>query len=153
MQYTTLFAVKKAGEYSTIFINSYFGVQAIATYHCMKNVHIRSCFCSTFSRIWTEYGASPYLVQRRENTDKKELHIWTLFTQWLWIGYLNQTLLRVFIIALCVTKNKKGISEQINLLSVCSELKTNSNFMTIVWHWWTAAVTFCNRLFNNFPKM
>ena len=51
----------------------------------MKTVQIRSFFWSVFSRIRTEYGdilcISPYSVRVRENTDQKNLHIWTLFTQ------------------------------------------------------------------------
>ena len=53
--------------------------------HCVKNVQVRSFFWFVFSRIQTEYGdlrsKSPYLVQMRENMDKKKLCIWTLFTQ------------------------------------------------------------------------
>ena len=54
--------------------------------HCVKSVQIRSFLWSVFSRIRTEYGElrsiSPYSVQMRENTDQKNLRIWTLFTQW-----------------------------------------------------------------------
>ena len=53
----------------------------------MKSVQIRSFFWSAFSRIWTEYGElrsiSLYSVRMRENTDRKNLRIWTLFTQCL----------------------------------------------------------------------
>ena len=39
-------------------------------------------FWSVFSRIRAEYGEiiriSPYSVQMRENTDQKQLRIWTL---------------------------------------------------------------------------
>ena len=84
MQYTTLFAVKRAGENSTVSTNSFLGL---------------SSYCN------------------------------------LRIGYLNQTLLTVFIISRCVTKKEKGISRWRKLPSVWSEIKTNSNFVTIVWHW------------------
>ena len=51
-------------------------------YHCAKNVHF---FWPIFSHIWTEYGdllhKSLYSVRMRENTDKKKLCIWKLFTQ------------------------------------------------------------------------
>ena len=50
----------------------------------MKSVQIPSFFWSVFSSIRTEYGdllrKSQYSVQMQENTDQKELHIWTLFT-------------------------------------------------------------------------
>ena len=53
----------------------------------MKIVKIRSFLWSVFSRIRTEYGEilliSPYSVRMREDTDQKNLHIWTLLTQWL----------------------------------------------------------------------
>ena len=53
----------------------------------MKRVQIRSFLWSIFSRFWTEYGEwrskSPYLVQIRENTDRKRLRNWTLFIQLL----------------------------------------------------------------------
>ena len=53
---------------------------------CVKSVQIRSFFWSVFFRIRTEYGEirsiSPYSVRMRENTDQKQLRIWTLFTQW-----------------------------------------------------------------------
>ena len=53
--------------------------------HCLKSVQIRSFSWSVFSYIRTEYGdlrsKSSYSVQIRENTDQKNLHIWTLFTQ------------------------------------------------------------------------
>ena len=51
----------------------------------MKSIQIRSYFWSVFSHIRTEYGEirriSPYSVRMRENTDQKQLLIWTLFTQ------------------------------------------------------------------------
>ena len=50
-------------------------------YHCVKSVQIWSFFWSVFSRIWTEYGISPYSVRMRQNTDQKKLRIWTHFTQ------------------------------------------------------------------------
>ena len=66
-------------------------------YHCVKSVRIWSFFWSVFSRIRTEYGEirsiSPYSVRMRENTDQKELRIWTLFTQCilkvLWSRFQN----------------------------------------------------------------
>ena len=55
--------------------------------HCVKCVQIRSFLWSVFSHIRTEYGEmlriSPYSVRMRENTDQKNLRIWTLFTQWI----------------------------------------------------------------------
>ena len=54
--------------------------------HCVKSVQIRSFFWSVFSRIRTEYGEilriSLYSVRMRENTDQKNLRVWTLSTQW-----------------------------------------------------------------------
>ena len=51
--------------------------------HCVKSVQIQSFFWSVFSSFWTEYGdlwrKSPYSVRKRENTDQKKLHIWTIF--------------------------------------------------------------------------
>ena len=50
-----------------------------------QNHQIRSFFWSAFSRIWTEYGhflrKPPPSVRIWENTDQKNLHIWTLFTK------------------------------------------------------------------------
>ena len=50
-----------------------------------KSVQIRSFFWSVFFRIRTEYGEilriSPYSVWMRENTDQKELCIWTFIRQ------------------------------------------------------------------------
>ena len=47
---------------------------SLSSLHCVKSFQIR-----------TEYGEiqsiSPYSVRMRENTDKKLLRIWTLFTQ------------------------------------------------------------------------
>ena len=44
-------------------------------------------FWSVFSCIQTEYGElwikSQHSVQISENTDQKKLHIWAIFTQWL----------------------------------------------------------------------
>ena len=51
------------------------------TKHCVKSVQIRRFFLSVFPRIWTEYG-DLLRIRMRENTDKKKLRIWTLFTQW-----------------------------------------------------------------------
>ena len=54
-------------------------------FHCLKSVQIRSYFWSVFSCIPTEYRdllrKSPYSVGIQENTDRKKLRIWTLFTQ------------------------------------------------------------------------
>ena len=54
-------------------------------FHSMKTVEIWSHFWSVFSYIHTEYvdllSKSPYSVQMQENTDQKQLRIWTLFTQ------------------------------------------------------------------------
>ena len=47
----------------------------------MKSVQIRSFFWSVFSYIRTEYGLSTYLARIRENTDRKNFRISTLFTQ------------------------------------------------------------------------
>ena len=53
----------------------------------MKSVQIRSFFWYVFSRIRTEYGEiwsiSPHSVRMRENTDQKNLRIWTLLMQWV----------------------------------------------------------------------
>ena len=68
-----------------------FGVKCFVRYsrhvhylHCVKNVQILIYFWSVFSCIRTEYGdlrsKSPYSVRIQENTDQKELRIWTLFT-------------------------------------------------------------------------
>ena len=58
--------------------------------HCVKSVQIRSYFWSVFSHIRTEYGVirsiSPYSVLMQENTDQKELRIWTLLKQWIAIS-------------------------------------------------------------------
>ena len=54
--------------------------------HCAKNVQIRSFFWSVFSHIRT---ISPYSVRKRENTDQKKLHIWTLFMQCQRVSYSN----------------------------------------------------------------
>ena len=60
-------------------------VPSITEYHCLKSVQIRSYFCSVFSCIRTEYedlwSKSLYSVRMQENTDQKQLRIWTLFTQ------------------------------------------------------------------------
>ena len=57
--------------------------------HCVKSVQIRRFFCAVFSCIRTEYvdlrGKFPYSVRIQENTDQKNLRIWTLFTHWLLI--------------------------------------------------------------------
>ena len=54
--------------------------------HCVKSIEIRSFFWSVFSCNRTEYGdlrsKSPYSVRIHENTDQKNLRIWTLFTRW-----------------------------------------------------------------------
>ena len=54
--------------------------------HCVKSVQTWRFFLSVFSCIWTEYGdilrKPPYSTQIQENTDQKNLCIWTLFTQW-----------------------------------------------------------------------
>ena len=54
-------------------------------FKCVKNVQMRSFFCSVFPCIWTKYGdlrsKSPYSVRIHENTDQKKLRFWTLFTQ------------------------------------------------------------------------
>ena len=62
---------------------------ALPTYLCksIKSVQIWSFFWSVISCIWTEYGylrsKSPYSVRIQENTDQKNLLIWTLFDQWI----------------------------------------------------------------------
>ena len=52
---------------------------------CKKRPYLEF-FGSIFSRIRTEDGEilsiSRYLLWMRDNTDQKELRIWTLFTQW-----------------------------------------------------------------------
>ena len=51
----------------------------------MKNIQIRSYFWCVFSCIPTEYrdlqSKPPYSARIRENTDQKQLLVWTLFTQ------------------------------------------------------------------------
>ena len=53
--------------------------------HCMKSIQIRSFYWSAFSCAQSEYGEilriSPYSVRMWENTDQKNLRIWTHFTQ------------------------------------------------------------------------
>ena len=65
--------------------------------HYVKSVQRRSFFWSVFSCIQTEYGdllcKSPYSVQIQENTDQKNLRIWTLFTQWL-CDWMHDTILK-----------------------------------------------------------
>ena len=55
--------------------------------HCVKSVQIQRFFWSVFSCIWAEYESlpsiSPYSVQIQENTDQKNLLVWTLFTQYV----------------------------------------------------------------------
>ena len=57
----------------------------ICLQHCMKSAQIRNFFWSVFSCIWTEYGGlqskSPYSIRIQENTDQRNLRIWTLFMQ------------------------------------------------------------------------
>ena len=52
-------------------------MSAIDTFDCTE------FFWSVFSRIWAEYrdlrSKSPYLRQTWENTEQKNLRIWTLF--------------------------------------------------------------------------
>ena len=54
-------------------------------YHCVKSVQIRTFFWSVFSRISIEYEGLrsnyPYSVRIQENTDQKNLCIWTLLPQ------------------------------------------------------------------------
>ena len=54
-------------------------------YRCVKSVQLRSYFWSVFTCIRTEYGdlrsISAYSLRIQENTDQKQLRIWTLFTQ------------------------------------------------------------------------
>ena len=65
-------------------------------HYCMKTVQTRTFFYSIFSRIWTEYGeiwsTSPYSVRIRENTDKKKLRIWKLFTHCMMAATLGKNL-------------------------------------------------------------
>ena len=50
--------------------------------HCVKSVQIRSSF-------WSEFSCIPYSVRIKENTDRKELGIWTLFTHWwCWLYHI-----------------------------------------------------------------
>ena len=51
--------------------------------HCVKGVQIWSFFWSVFSHKWTDLlRKSPFSGRIRENTDRKKLRVWTLFTQW-----------------------------------------------------------------------
>ena len=72
-------------EIKRYLLPSLMGSPDLGATHCVKCVQIHSYFWSLFSHIWTEYGEirsiSPYSVRMRENTDQKELRIWTLFTQ------------------------------------------------------------------------
>ena len=60
-------------------------MNAALVLHCVKNVEIRSFFWSVFSCTRTEYGdllqKSRYSVRIQENTRKKKIRVWTLFTQ------------------------------------------------------------------------
>ena len=89
----------RVGAYSDYALNRSFIVNnrlnsSKEAMHFMKSVEIRSNFWSVFSRIQTEYGKilriSPYSVQMRENTDRKLLRIWTLFSQWIKATYIRQ---------------------------------------------------------------
>ena len=63
----------------------------------------RVFFCSVFSHIGTEYGElirkSPYSVRIWENTDKKKLRIWTLFSECT-VCFLSSSLLRLLLLYL-----------------------------------------------------
>ena len=54
--------------------------------HCMESAQMRSYIWSVLSCTQTKYGdllrKSPYSVWIQENTDQKQLPIWTLFTHW-----------------------------------------------------------------------
>ena len=67
-------------------IYSWATLQSTLSAYCVKSVQTRSFFWSVFSCIWTEYGdilgKLSYSAQIQENTDQKNLCIWTLFTQW-----------------------------------------------------------------------
>ena len=56
-------------------------------FYCVKSFQIRSYFWSVSFCSRIEYGdlrsKSPYSIQIQENTDQKEIYIWTLFTQQL----------------------------------------------------------------------
>ena len=53
--------------------------------HCVKSVQIRRFFWSAFSCICAEFerlrSISQYSVRIQENTDQKNLRVWTLSTQ------------------------------------------------------------------------
>ena len=80
-------------------------------YHCVKSVQIRTFFWSVFSRISIECGGlrskSPYSVRIRENTDQKNLCIWTLLTQC--ILYIVTKLVIFCVRHKCMTPNFREI--------------------------------------------
>ena len=71
------------------------------------NYQIQSFFWSVFSCIFTKYGdllcKTPYLVRIQENTDHKELRIWTLFTQWMGIRVSGRICTHVYNILATLT--------------------------------------------------
>ena len=93
----------------------------------MKSVQTLSFFWPVFSCIPTEYGdlllKSPYSVRIRENTDQKELRVWTIFMQW----FVPKTKVEVktdghLIVFILVCNVKHDWTDQNNFL-VCSRLK------------------------------
>ena len=66
-------------------IYSWATLQSTLSTYCVKSVQTRRFFWSVFSCIWTEYGdilgKLPYSAQIQDNTDQKNLCIWTLFKQ------------------------------------------------------------------------
>ena len=82
--------------------------------HCVKSVQMRSYFWSVFSCIRVEYGdlrsKSPYSIRIQENADRKNLRIWTLFTQCVSLIILYHYLCLVnspfpYWISTCLEKN------------------------------------------------
>ena len=75
--YLQLSLCKKC-PYSELFWSAFSRIQT--------DVQIHSLLWSLFSHIQTEYGdlrsKSPYSVRIPENTDHKNVRIWTLFTKW-----------------------------------------------------------------------
>ena len=62
--------------------------------HCVKSAKIRSFFWSVFSHIRNDHGdlrsKSPFSVRIWKNTDQNKLRIWTLFTQYYRLWWIQQ---------------------------------------------------------------
>ena len=111
---------------SKTFVNSgfeYFSVSK-SFQHCVKSVQIRSYFWFVFSCIRIEYGdllrKSPYSIRMQENTDQKQLLIWTLFTECKCIS--------IFAVYLVILKNfaylreyKKSVQANFKLKLSCKK--------------------------------